>query len=302
MDISDVTFTDLYIDASDNYFAKNKEVLVDLSQVDKDSILKLKAICDGQYQQAVTEFRIQSENTFYRVTTIPSEPSVFVLKRSQNKVREFSSLGLSPAIRDMLMDKNATGLVLIGGAMNSGKTSTAATVLQERLNTLGGVCMAIEDPPEVMIKDSAIGHCIQVHAHTKNGGYPEQLRLALRTGANFFLIGEIRDQDTAHQVVNAAMNGSLVISTIHGEDIPRIVDRLMGYCEGYYRRCIKDALKVVIHQTLIPLRDDQFRLSCQMLMLDEKCRAVIAEGNLSRLNEMQRNQSQQAINHRRNEQ
>ena len=64
MDISDVTFTDLYIDASDNYFAKNKEVLVDLSPVDKDSIFKLKTISDGQYQKAVTQFLIQSENTF----------------------------------------------------------------------------------------------------------------------------------------------------------------------------------------------------------------------------------------------
>nr|WP_278996114.1 ATPase, T2SS/T4P/T4SS family [Plesiomonas shigelloides] len=298
MDISEVIFTDLYIDANGTFFAKNKEVLVSLAGVDKNSILALKAACDEKYSSSVTEFRVKSGKSFYRVTTIPSEPFVYVLKKSQTKARDFNSIGLSPRIRDFILDKKSTGLVLVGGPMNSGKTSTVATFFQERLNLLGGVGMAIEDPPEIIISDTEIGRCVQVHAHKDNGGYAEQLRLALRTGANFFLIGEIRDQETAHQVINAAMNGSLVFSTIHGDDIPRVVDRLMGYCEGYYRNCIKEALKVVIYQQLIQLTSGSFRLSCKMLEIDDKCRATIGEGRLTSLNELQKNQSQLAINGR----
>lgn len=298
MDISEITFTDLYIDANGKCFAKNKEVLVSLSGVDEESICALKSACDEKYSSSVTEFRVKSGNSFYRVTTIPSEPFVYVLKKSQAKARNFNSIGLSSPIRAFVLDKKSTGLVLIGGAMNSGKTSTAATFFQERLNVLGGVGMAIEDPPEIIISDTDIGRCVQVHAHKDNGGYAEQLRLALRTGANFFLIGEIRDQETAHQVVNAAMNGSLVFSTIHGDDIARVVDRLMGYCEGYYRNCIKDALKVVIYQQLIQLPNSKFRLSCKMLEVDDACRSAISDGRLTLLNEIQQNQSQLAINDR----
>ncbi|MDA1379538.1 hypothetical protein PCI56_06250 [Plesiomonas shigelloides subsp. oncorhynchi] len=78
------------------------------------------------------------------MTTIPSEPFVYVLKKSQTKARDFNSIGLSPRIRDFILDKKSTGLVLVGGPMNSGKTSTVATFFQERLNLLGGVGMALK--------------------------------------------------------------------------------------------------------------------------------------------------------------
>lgn len=114
------------------------------------------------------------------------------------------------------------GIVLVTGPTGSGKSTTLYTILNE-LNTNKVNIVTVEDPVEYTLKGIN-----QVNVNTKAGlTFASGLRSILRQDPDIIMIGEIRDNETAEIAVRAAITGHLVLSTIHTNDAPSSVVRLM---------------------------------------------------------------------------
>src|SRR5258707_4129320 len=115
------------------------------------------------------------------------------------------------------------GMVLVTGPTGSGKTNTLYSALQ-RINTPEVNIMTAEDPVEFNL--SGIN---QVQTREQIGlNFAAALRSFLRQDPNIILVGEIRDFETAEVAIKAAMTGHLVLSTLHTNDAPSSISRLMN--------------------------------------------------------------------------
>lgn len=138
--------------------------------------------------------------------------------------REFSELGLEPETEHIWRDLigQSTGIVLLTGPTGSGKTTTLYTSLKLLASPEVNVC-TIEDPIEMV--DPKLNQ-MQVH-HDINLDFAAGVKALLRQDPDIIMIGEIRDKETAQMAVQASLTGHLVISTLHTNDAPSAITRLI---------------------------------------------------------------------------
>ena len=164
----------------------------------------------------------------FRVSTIPTlfgEKIVMRLLDKENLRLDMTKLGfeqesLTKFERAIL---RPYGMVLVTGPTGSGKTNTLYSSIA-RLNTLETNIMTAEDPVEFQIAGVN-----QVQMKDQIGlNFAAALRAFLRQDPNIILVGEIRDFETAEIAVKAALTGHLVLSTLHTNDAPSTISRLMN--------------------------------------------------------------------------
>lgn len=136
------------------------------------------------------------------------------------------------------------GMLLVTGPTGSGKTTTLYTVLQE-LNQIEKNIITIEDPVEYKL--SGIN---QVQVNTKAGlTFASGLRSVLRQDPDIIMVGEIRDSETAEIAIRAAITGHYVLSTLHTNDSPSTVARLVDM--GIEPYLVSSAIIGVVSQRLV---------------------------------------------------
>lgn len=240
------------------------------------------------------EFSIPVGESLFRVTMYTGvREKVFVVRQPRADLRSPSELGLADNIIDALLDPDLRGLVLVGGEMKMGKTSTVGSIFRERVKNFGGIGFAVEDPPELNVEGRhGLGRIVSIWANRSNGGYPEQLRSGMRSGARIIFIGEIRDPETAAEAIRAGLNGHLILSTIHCEDIEGGIGRLHSLAAQKMEDAasvLAKGLAAFVWQTLesIQPRPGHFgkRLRAKMLIAkdSESVKTKISEGNFSGL-------------------
>lgn len=210
----------------------------------------------GQQEAGGPEFSILHANVVYRVTHLDSnEPGgTYVLRRSKAEIRDFKSLGIPTYFVDGVLDKKATGLIIICGGFAVGKTSTGASWATARLREHGGIALAIEDPIETAIAGiHGNGRCIAINASRHKGGYREHLLRGLRSGVDFIFLGEVRDSETAFETIKAGSNGELIGFTFHAGSPTQALERfisLAGAHTSTAAEMLADSLLAVIWQDL----------------------------------------------------
>ncbi|MFN0065008.1 MAG: type II secretion system ATPase GspE [Chlamydiales bacterium] len=163
----------------------------------------------------------------FRVSTVPSlhgERIVLRILDKGNFVVGLDKLGMLPSTLDEFrrLISLSEGIVLVTGPTGSGKTTTLYSALWEIFNEEINV-MTIEDPVECKMK--GVG---QIAVHPKIGlNFATGLRHILRQDPDVVMIGEIRDQETAEIAIQAALTGHLVLSTLHTNDAPSAIPRLI---------------------------------------------------------------------------
>jgi general secretion pathway protein E len=162
-----------------------------------------------------------------RLSTLPTafgEKMVMRIFDPDNAVKDLEGLGFSDhdAKRWEELVKRPYGIVLVTGPTGSGKTTTLYSTLK-RLATEEVNVSTVEDPIE-MIEPSFNQTQVQ---HQLDFGFAEGLRALMRQDPDIIMIGEIRDLETAEMAVQAALTGHLVFSTLHTNDAPSAVARLM---------------------------------------------------------------------------
>ena len=194
-----------------------------------------------------TSFSLGLTNSRYRVSLSPGfqHGECAVLRIINNNERiSLASLNLEDeVIKDIHWALNQKqGLFLVTGPTGSGKSSTLQAAVAE-MDYSKRKIISIENPPERILPGV-------VHEEvTSQYGWSEAIKGALRQDPDVILIGEIRDKESAKLAVEAAQTGHLVLSTLHTNDVPGTVSRLMTL--GVERHLIADALLFVSAQRLL---------------------------------------------------
>ncbi len=162
-----------------------------------------------------------------RLSTLPTafgEKMVMRIFDPEVLLRSFAELGLrgEDLNRWESMIRAAHGIVLVTGPTGSGKTTTLYSSLRQIASEEVNVC-TIEDPIE-MVEDAFNQMQVQ---HNINLDFAGGVRALLRQDPDIIMIGEIRDLETAEMAIQAALTGHLVISTLHTNDAPSAVTRLL---------------------------------------------------------------------------
>jgi type IV pilus assembly protein PilB len=179
-------------------------------------------------QDGRIELKVDGRPVDLRVSTIPTVFGEKVVMRVLDKSGAFvgvDRLGLLPRDRqrfEAIIGK-PHGVVLLMGPTGCGKTTTLYAILN-RLNTPQVNIMTIEDPVEYQMPGIS-----QVQVNPTAGlTFASGLRAFLRQDPDIIMVGEIRDDETAHTAVQAALTGHLVLSTLHTNDTAGAVSRLAG--------------------------------------------------------------------------
>jgi len=170
----------------------------------------------------------RSRELDFRVSTLPTlfgEKVVLRLLDKQNLMLDMTKLGFEPEslVKFKRNISKPYGMVLVTGPTGSGKTNTLYSALQS-LNTIQTNIMTAEDPVEFNLPGIN-----QVQMKEQIGlNFAAALRSFLRQDPNIVLVGEIRDFETAEIAIKAALTGHLVLSTLHTNDAPSTISRLMN--------------------------------------------------------------------------
>ncbi len=168
-----------------------------------------------------------------------------ILNRGTMKI-DLDTLGLSPYQLPKIakLTELPHGVILMTGPTGSGKTTTLYALLA-RLNQTGTKIITVEDPVEYQMQGIS-----QVQVHSKIGlTFATVLRSILRHDPDVILIGEIRDSETADIAVRSSLTGHLVLSTLHTNDAPSAVTRLIDM--GVEPYLISSCVEGIVAQRLV---------------------------------------------------
>jgi type IV pilus assembly protein PilB len=193
--------------------------------------------------------KVESQSIDFRVSTLPTTLGEKIAIRVLNPLiglKKFEELGLFLRDREVVekMMKKPYGLILAVGPTGCGKTTTLYTILQI-LNKEGVNIITLEDPVEYFMQG------INQSQIKPDIGYDfaKGLRHILRQDPDIIMVGEIRDSETSHLAIHAALTGHLVLSTLHTSSalatIPRLIDL------GVQPFLIPSTLSLIIAQRLV---------------------------------------------------
>ena len=184
-----------------------------------------------------------------RVSSLPTQYGESVVLRVLDRSSvnlSLENLGLPPHIFEYITEtiEKPNGIFIVTGPTGAGKTTTLYAALR-RINTIDSKLLTAEDPVEYDIDG-----IIQIPIHESIGlDFPRILRAFLRQDPDRIMIGEMRDIDTAQIAIQAALTGHLVLSTLHTNDAPGAVTRLIDMgCEPFL---VAASLEGVLAQRLV---------------------------------------------------
>jgi general secretion pathway protein E len=178
-------------------------------------------------QDGRVKTRTATDDIELRISTLPTafgEKLVMRIFDPEVLVRDFSELGFSEEDQKRWkeMTERPNGIVLVTGPTGSGKTTTLYSTLKSLATPEVNVC-TIEDPIEMVepaFNQMQVQNAIDL-------GFAEGVRALMRQDPDIIMVGEIRDLETAEMAVQSALTGHLVLSTLHTNDAPSAVARLL---------------------------------------------------------------------------
>ncbi|GLK87621.1 GspE/PulE family protein [Pseudomonas turukhanskensis] len=184
-----------------------------------------------------------------RLSTLPTafgEKMVMRIFDPEVLLKNFDQLGFSPddLRRWLEMTSQPNGIILVTGPTGSGKTTTLYTSLKKLATSEVNLC-TIEDPIEMI--EPAFNQ-MQVQ-HNIDLNFASGVRALMRQDPDIIMVGEIRDLETAEMAIQAALTGHLVLSTLHTNDAPSAITRLLELGVPYY--LLKATLLGVMAQRLV---------------------------------------------------
>jgi type IV pilus assembly protein PilB len=219
-----------------------------------------------QPQDGAVRIKAENREIDLRVSVLPAHHGEKLVIRvlDQSKVRiTLENMGLTSQELALLnrLTRRKKGIILVTGPVGSGKTTTLYAMIN-RLRSESTNLMTVEDPIEYTIEGTN-----QIQTNPEIGlTFGKCLRAILRQDPNIILIGEIRDSETAEIAFRAAMTGHLVLSTLHTNDAPSTISRLIDIgVPGYL---VASQLVGVIAQRLVRRLCPRCKESIQMPLED----------------------------------
>ncbi|ENZ0047479.1 ATPase, T2SS/T4P/T4SS family [Escherichia coli] len=262
--LKDIFFADLLI-LGDSFFFRylegEKESVVKVPVVYRDEVIRIRdEVIDIARTRKENEFFYSNMNIPYRVAVIHTISGTgYFLRRLKLPVPVLDTLGFRDSVLSTLKSLGkARGLILVAGATGSGKSTTIYSLLTNYLSVHGDVVLSVEDPPELPVQGGYFDRGIwyQVDANAV-GGYDKAMISAMRYNPRYIFLGEIRSSLSAREAIRAAVNGHLVVTTIHGNSLQGAIYALQQIALGsnsdidLVRSILGDGLLAVLHQELM---------------------------------------------------
>ena len=208
-----------------------------------------------------------------------------VLRAIPFKIVPLDRLGIPQVVADLA--KLPRGLVLVCGPTGSGKSTTLASVIDIVNTTRPDHIMTVEDPIEfVHSHKRCVVNQREVGEDTKS--FANALKHVLRQDPDVILVGEMRDLETISTALTAAETGHLVFGTLHTQDAPQSIDRVIDVFPAHQQQQIRvqlaAALQAVVCQTLLPRLGGRGRaVAAEVLIATPAVRNMIREGKVHQI-------------------
>ncbi|WP_192035905.1 PilT/PilU family type 4a pilus ATPase [Halomonas sp. YLGW01] len=207
-----------------------------------------------------------------------------VLRRISFEIPRFETLNLPPSLAELANAKR--GLVLVVGGTGTGKSTTLASMIQQRNETQCGHIISIEDPIEyVHPHKKSIINQREVGIDTES--FEVALKNTLRQAPDVILIGEIRSRKTMEHALTFAETGHLCLATLHANNANQALDRIINFfpAERHDQVWLDLSLnlKAIVAQQLLPTVDRSRRAAIEILLRSPLISDLIRKGDVSEI-------------------
>jgi len=201
------------------------------------------------------------------------------------EIKGLDELGLPPVCADLA--RFPRGFVVVTGPTGSGKSTTLAGMVDVVNTERAGHIMTVEDPIEFLHKHkTCVVNQREIGADTHS--FASALKHVLRQDPDVILVGEMRDLETISTAITAAETGHLVFATLHTQDAPQTIDRIIDvfppHQQQQTRVQLSTTLQGVITQQLVPTTDGRGRVvAAEVMIATPGIRNLIREGKVHQI-------------------
>ena len=217
----------------------------------------------------------------FRVNVFLQRDSVGAVMRAiPYEIVPLDQLGLPPSVAQLA--NLPRGLVLVTGPTGSGKSTTLAALVDLINATKPSHIMTVEDPIE-FLHDHKMSVINQREVGEDTHSFASALKHVLRQDPDAILVGEMRDLETIHTALTAAETGHIVFGTLHTQDAPQSIDRIIDVfpaeAQQQVRTQLATCLQGIVTQQLVPRPDGRGRVvAAEVLIATPAIRNLIREG------------------------
>ena len=221
----------------------------------------------------------------FRVNVFLQRDSVGAVMRAiPHDIVSLEQLGLPPVVASLA--EIPRGLVLVTGPTGSGKSTTLASLVDIINSNMPVHIMTVEDPIEFLHQHKrAVVNQREVGEDTYS--FAEALRHVLRQDPDVILVGEMRDLETISTALTAAETGHLVFATLHTQDAPQSVDRVIDVFPAHQQQQIRvqlaASLQAIVTQQLVPTKNPGRAVASEVLIATPAVRNLIREGKVHQI-------------------
>ncbi|MEX0990023.1 MAG: type IV pilus twitching motility protein PilT [Actinomycetota bacterium] len=201
------------------------------------------------------------------------------------EIKELDTLGLPPVVADLA--RFPRGFVVVTGPTGSGKSTTLAGMVDVVNKERSGHIMTVEDPIEFLHRHQK---CIvnQREVGTDTHGFAPALKHVLRQDPDVILVGEMRDLETISTAITAAETGHLVFATLHTQDAPQTIDRIIDVFPPHQQQQVRvqlaTTLQGIVTQQLLQTTDGRGRaVASEVLVTTPAVRNLVREGKVHQI-------------------
>jgi len=283
--------SDLHLTAGSPPAIRVRGDLIRLEEYDVLTPVELQKMVYGiltQRQREVFENELELDMSYtvpgrsrFRVNIFRQRDSLgAVMRVIPFEIKPLEALGVPASVADFA--RLPRGFVLVTGPTGSGKSTTLASIIDLINRDRAGHIMTVEDPIEFLHPHK---RCIvnQRERGTDTHSFAAALKHALRQDPDVILVGEMRDLETIQVALTAAETGHLVLGTLHTQDAPQSVDRIIDVFPSAQQEQIRvmlaGTLQGVLCQQLLPTADGKGRAAaCEVMVATPAIRNLIREG------------------------
>jgi twitching motility protein PilU len=289
--------------ASDLFFTTYAPVMIKIdgkimpvNQVELTPKMVRQAALELMNEQQLEQFTKDLEIDFaisepglgrFRINVFHQRGNVgMVLRFITPELPTLEALGMPEILKDMIMLRR--GLILMVGASGSGKSTTLAAMIDHRNKNSASHIVTIEDPIEFLHSNQkSIVNQREVGLDTMS--YHRALRSAMREAPDVILIGEVRDRETMQAAVDLAGTGHLAIATLHANNSPETLDRIINmYPFDHHKQVLMDLaqyVRVIISQRLVRSKDGKRVAAVEVMLNTPHISEMILKGDISSVKE-----------------
>jgi len=205
-------------------------------------------------------------------------------------------LGMPEQLKDLVMLRR--GLILMVGASGNGKSTTLAAMINHRNEKTSSHIITVEDPIEFLHPNKqSIVNQREVGLDTKS--YGTALKSAMRAAPDVIQIGEIRDRESMQSAIDMAGTGHLVLATLHSNNAPETLDRIINmFPQEQHAQIFMDLahyLRAIISQRLVRSRAGRRVAAVELMLNTPHIKDLILKGDISEVKEAIRDSSEKGV-------